>query len=90
MAIRYKGGGKYIMDWLKKSGYSSYKLRVSGLIGEAAMSKIRNDKMVSLDIINTICTLLNCDITDVLEYERDNETVAEIKKKEEKVKKDNE
>ena len=78
------------MEWLKKSGYSSYKLRVSGLIGEAAMSKIRNDKMVSLDIINTICTLLNCDITDVLEYERDNETVAEIKKKEEKVKRDNE
>lgn len=90
MAIRYKGGGKCIMEWLKKSGYSSYKLRVSGLIGEAAMSKIRNDKMVSLDIINTICTLLNCDITDVLEYERDNETVAEIKKKEEKAKKANE
>ena len=90
MAIKYKGGGKYIMEWLKESGYSSYKLRVSGLIGEAAMSKIRNDKMVSLDIINTICTLLNCDITDVLEYERDNKTVAEIKEKEEKTKKDNE
>ncbi len=87
MAIKYKNGGKYILEWLKKEGYSSYKLRDSGLIGEAALTKIRNDKVVSLDIINTICTLLNCDITDVLVYERDADTVAEIKEKEEKSKK---
>ena len=90
MAIRYKNGGKYILEWLKKCGFSSYKLRTSGLIGEAAISKIRNDKMVSLDIINTICTMLNCDITDILVYERDEGTVAEIKQKEEKAKKDKE
>ena len=90
MAIRYKGGGKNLLERLKKCGYSSYKLRTSGLIGEAAITKIRNDKMVSLDIINTICTMLNCDITDVLVYERDEKSIAEIEQKEEKAKKDKE
>ena len=81
MSIKYKDGGKQLMERLKDKGYTSYKLRTCGLIGEAAMTKIRNDVMVSLDIINLICTLLDCDLFDVLEYEKDDKTLEIIRTK---------
>ena len=63
-----------IMRALKEKGYSSYKLRQSKLLAEATMTKLRNNNTkITLENLNTICTLLQCQPGDILEYLPDKE-----------------
>jgi len=72
MAIQYKID---IIAQLKKSGYSTYRLRKEKLIGEATLTKIRNNELVSWENINTICKLAECQPGDLLEYVPDQEEI---------------
>ncbi len=63
--IKYKIN---IMNSLKNKGYSSYKLRKEKIFGEATMTKFRNEEPINFDNLNIICTLLNCQPGDILEY----------------------
>ena len=69
--IKYKFD---IMQALKDKGYTSYKLRQFKILGEATMTKFRNNNTkITLENINTICSLLNCQPGDILEYIPDND-----------------
>lgn len=68
MAIRYKGN---VLQMLKDAGYNTNRLRKEKLIGEATIQKLRQGELVSWATINTICTLLNCQPGDIVEYEKD-------------------
>ena len=49
------------MQALKEKGYTSYKLRQSKLLAETTMTKLRNNNTkITLENLNTICTLLQC------------------------------
>lgn len=61
--IMYNGD---VLQKLKDSGYSTYRLRKEKILGEARIQKLRNNELVSLDNINTICNLLNCQPGDIL------------------------
>lgn len=64
--IRYK---RDIMDALKNAGYSSYKLRQDKILGQATMTKFRNqDASITVANLETVCALLNCQPGDILEY----------------------
>lgn len=63
--IKYKIN---IMDSLKNSGYSSYKLRKEKIFGEATMTKFRNKEHINFDNLNILCRLLDCQPGDILEY----------------------
>lgn len=66
MPIVYKTN---ILDELKKSGYSSYRLRNEKLLSESTMSKLRNNNStLTLENLSTICSLLNCQPGDIIEY----------------------
>ena len=66
MPIVYKTN---ILDELKKSGYSSYILRNEKLLSESTMSKLRNNNStLTLENLSTICSLLNCQPGDIIEY----------------------
>ena len=65
MAIRYKVD---IMAELKKKGYSSTTLRKEKLIGQSYLQQIRHQELVSWKTIDTICSLLNCQVGDLVEY----------------------
>ena len=57
------------MQALKEKGYTSYKLRQSKLLAETTMTKLRNNNTkITLENLNTICTLLQCQPGDILEY----------------------
>ncbi len=61
---------KYINDilkLLKNKGYSSYKLRKDKIMGESKIQNIRNNA-VSVETINQLCGLLDCQPGDILEY----------------------
>jgi putative transcriptional regulator len=63
--IQYKTN---IIDILKKAGFSSYKIRQEKLLGQATLQKLRQNELVSWENINTICSLLDCQPGDILEY----------------------
>lgn len=66
MGIRYKFD---ILQALKEKGYTTYKLRVDKLLNESTMTKIRNNNAkVTVETIDTICTLLECQPGDLLEW----------------------
>ena len=65
MAIRYKVD---VMAELKAKGYSSTKIREEKLIGQSYLQQIRHGELVSWKIFNTLCSLLECQPGDLVEY----------------------
>lgn len=65
MALRYKIS---VLDALKEKGYSSYTLRREKLLSESTIQKLRVGEGVAWDNLETLCKLLDCDISDIIEY----------------------
>lgn len=65
MPIRYKVD---VLDALKAAGYTSYRLRQERILGERVIQQLRNNEIVSWKTIDTICTLLNCQVGDLVEH----------------------
>lgn len=61
--IQYKD----VLGKLKNAGYSTYVIKTTGVISQASVQSIRNNKSVSLSTIDTICQLTGCKIEDVVE-----------------------
>ena len=68
MAIVYKID---VLKELKEAGYNTSRLRKDKLIGEATIQKMREGQLVSWATIDTICTLLNCNVGDIVEYKKE-------------------
>ena len=65
MAIRYKLD---ILAELKKKGYSSTRIREEKLIGQSYLQQLRRGELVSWKTLDTICSLLECQPGDLMEY----------------------
>ena len=76
MAIRYKVD---ILAELKKKGYSSTRIREEKLIGQSYLQQLRRGELVSWKIQNIICSLLECQPGDLIEYvEKQAENAAQV------------
>lgn len=70
--IRYKIN---LVDSLKSAGFHAGYIRENKLLSESTMTKFRkNDAHVTVDNINVVCKLLNCQPGDILEYVPDQES----------------
>lgn len=65
MALKYKID---IMAELKNKGYSSTRIREEKLIGQSYLQQIRHGELVSWKTIDTLCSLLDCQVGDLVEY----------------------
>ena len=65
MAIQYKVD---ILAELKKKGYSSTRIREEKLIGQSYLQQLRRGELVSWKTLDTICSLLECQPGDLIEY----------------------
>ena len=65
MPLRYKID---VLAALKEAGYSSYRLRKEKLLSESTLQKSRDGIIVSTDVIEQLCGLLNCQPGDLLEH----------------------
>ncbi len=68
MALKYKID---VLEALKEKGYSSYSLRKEKHLSESTIQKLRSGDKISWDNINTLCNLLDCDVADILEHQKD-------------------
>ena len=60
---------------LKEAGYNTNRIRKEKIMGEAVLQKIRSGQMVSWATLETICSLLDCQPGDLIEFAK--ETPAE-------------
>lgn len=67
MAIRYKVD---VMAELKQKGYTSTKIREEKLIGQSYLQQLRHGELVSWKTLDTICSLLECQPGDLVEFVR--------------------
>lgn len=65
MPINYKLD---VLEALKKAGYTTYRLRNEKIIGERVIQQLRQKELVSWKTIETLCSLLNCQPGDLVEY----------------------
>lgn len=61
---------KYKTDILKElsnRGYTSTKIRKDKILSQATLQNIRHGKGMTTDTINTICIILRCQPSDIIE-----------------------
>ena len=71
---------RYKIDVLKElsaKGYTAPRMRKEKILGEATMQNLRKGKGITTDTLNTICIILRCQPSDIIEI---------IPTKEEKIK----
>lgn len=74
MSIRYKGD---ILAQLKEKGYSTVKLRKEKIFGEKTMQDFRTNAIIPYKTINKLCSILDCQPGDIMEYVREEEKEKE-------------
>lgn len=60
----------YKMDILKalsEKGYTSTRMRKEKILSEATMQNLRKGKGITTDTINTICIILRCQPSDIID-----------------------
>lgn len=62
-----------LIDALKNTGYSTYRIRKEKILGQATIQKLNSGGLPSWAELNKICSLLNCQPGDLMEYVPDEE-----------------
>ncbi len=57
-----------IIQALKQVGYSTYKIRKEKVFTESQLQQMRDHKLLTQEALNKVCTLLDCQPGDILEY----------------------
>ena len=58
-----------VLKALSERGYTSTRMRKEKIMSEATMQNLRKGKRITTDTINTICIILRCQPSDILEIE---------------------
>lgn len=64
MAASYKKLWKILID----KNMTKYDLHILSGISTSTISKMSNEKYVSLEVLERICNVLDCEIGDVVEF----------------------
>lgn len=62
--IVYKGVLKKLAD----SGYTSYVLKKENLLPGSVIDRLRENRPITTDTIDTICRLCECQPADIIQY----------------------
>lgn len=59
-----------IIAALKEKGYIRYKIRKEKIFGQGTVAKFnrKGHINISIDVLNTLCQLLECQVGDIIEY----------------------
>lgn len=56
---------------LKEKGISTYKLINDFNVSRSLIDRLKHNKPITTVTINDLCTFLNCEISDIVEYIKD-------------------
>ena len=55
-----------VLAELKKAGYSTYRLSQEKILGNSTIQKLCKNEIISIENLDKICQLLNCEIEDII------------------------
>ncbi len=58
-----------LWEYLKKSGVSQYRLIVLG-ISHSTLTRLKRNQPVSTETLDKLCTLLDCGLEEIVEFEK--------------------
>lgn len=67
--LRYKFD---IVERLKSIGYTTYRIRKENLFAQATLTKFRKGQIISADNLERLCSILEMQPGDIIEYVPDN------------------
>lgn len=62
---------KPFFETLKRKNITQYQLIKDYNIRTSLLDKLRNDKNIYVSTLNDLCNMLECDLTDIIEYTPD-------------------
>lgn len=62
---------KDILTKLKEAGYNTTRLRREKLIPESTIQRLRDNKSITTDSLETICRLTNLPVEDLIEFKKE-------------------
>ena len=65
MPLQYKVD---ILATLKEKGYNTNRIRTENLLSQSTLQKFRNNQGVSWENLETLCSLLDCQPGDLIEF----------------------
>ena len=60
-----------LWDMMKKREISTYRLRESHGFNTQTIAKLRQNGTVTTQTLNKLCTILDCELSDIAEYKKD-------------------
>lgn len=60
-----------LWDTMKKKGVSTYRLRESYGFNTKTIAKLRQNGNVTTQTLNRLCSILDCELSDIAEYKKD-------------------
>ena len=60
-------------ETLKKKGFSTYKLVNQYGISRSLLDRLKHDKPISTVTVNDLCEILDCSVSDVLIYVKEDD-----------------
>lgn len=55
-----------VLERLKDAGYTTYRLRKDRIFSEKTIAALRHGELVSFATYDKLCTMLGCDLGDIL------------------------
>ena len=62
-----------VLEALKEKGYTTYTLRKENILSQSTIQKLREGKGLAWENIERLCTLLDCQPADLMEFVKDAE-----------------
>ncbi len=56
---------------LKSKGISTYKLITEYRVSRSLLDRLKHNKPISTVTLNDLCTILECEVEDVLKFQKD-------------------
>lgn len=56
---------------IKKKGISEHTLSTKYKVSRNHIQRLRENKNITTDTLNNLCNILNCELNDILEFEKD-------------------
>lgn len=60
-----------LWETMKKKGITKYYLTVKCGLSPSLMTRLKRNQSVTMETINTLCQILDCEIEDIAEYKKD-------------------
>ena len=56
-----------VIKALSDKGYTSYKIKQDGTLSQGTLKKLKEGGNVTLDTLNSVCIMLRCQLSDIIE-----------------------